>query len=147
MQKMKLAALALSLVGVLAAGNAMALDTATINVSATVLGTCSFDTNTYAMAFGEIDPAGSGDKTASVNLAFTCSNGTTWALDDENGAKTMAGAFTATNMAYSIDGYTLSGLGNGSTQNVTVTGRIADTAYQVAAADVYTDSFTIDINP
>jgi hypothetical protein len=59
----------------------------------------------------------------------------------------MAGAFTATNMAYSIDGYTLSGLGNGLTQNVTVTGRIADGVYQVAAADVYTDSFTIDINP
>ncbi len=147
MKKMKLAALTLSLVGVLAAGNALALDTATINVSATVLGTCAFDTTSYNMAFGEIDPAGSGDKTASVNLAFTCSNGTTWTLDDEANAKTMAGAFTGSNMAYSIDGYTLSGLGNGLTQNVTVTGRIADGVYQVAAADVYSDSFTIDINP
>jgi hypothetical protein len=126
----------------------LAVDTATINVSATVLGTCAFDAaGVYAMAFGDIDPAATGDKTASVNLAFTCSNGTTWTLDNEIGNKSMSGGFTGTPMAYSIDAYTLSGLGSGNTQTVTVTGRIADTAYSVAAADVYTDSFTIDINP
>lgn len=142
---MKLALLAL--VGVLAAGNAMAVDTATVDVSATVLGTCAFDTSTYNMAFGDIDPATSGDKTASVDLAITCSNGTTWTLDNEIGAKTMTGGFTGTSMTYSIDPYALSGVGTGTTQNVTVIGRIADTAYQVAAADSYADSFTIDINP
>jgi len=143
---MKLALLAL--VGVLAAGNAMAVDTATVDVSATVLGTCAFNTSTYNMAFGDIDPAIAGDKTASVTLDFTCSNGTTWTLTDASLlSPSMTGAFTATSMAYSIDGYTTSGLGTGNPQTVTVTGRIADGIFQAAAADVYTDSFTIDINP
>jgi hypothetical protein len=151
MKSLKLAVVAISLIGIFGVGNAMALDTATINVSATVLGTCAFDTGAYNMAFGEIATTDTGDKTASVMLAFTCSNGTTWTLDDEGftnaGAKSMTGADTGDTLAYQIDDYSLSAMGNGTTQNVTVTGRIFDTDYSVAAADVYTHSFTIDINP
>lgn len=145
MKKMKLAALALSLVGILAAGNATAADTATVDVSATILATCSFDTTSYTMAFGNIDPTDTGDKTASVNLALTCTNGTAWTLDDVSGAQTLTSGSGP--LAYSIDAYTLSGTGTGATQNVLVTGRITEANYEVAAADVYADSRTINVNP
>ena len=147
MKSIKLALLAIVLVGLFGVGNVFAAATATIDVSATVLGTCSFDTTSYTMAFGDIDPASSGDVTQAVDLIFTCSNGTTYTLDDISGTQSMTGAVPPGSLAYSIDGYTLSALGTGSSQTVTITGRIADTDYQVAAADVYTDTLTIDINP
>jgi hypothetical protein len=147
MKSIKLALLAIVLVGLFGVGNVFAAATATIDVSATVLGTCSFDTTSYTMAFGDIDPASSGDVTQTVDLIFTCSNGTTYTLDDISGPQSMTGTVPPGSLAYSIDGYTLSELGTGSSQTLTITGRIADTDYQVAAADVYTDTLTIDINP
>ena len=147
MKSIKLALLAIVLVGLFGVGNVFAAATATIDVSATVLGTCSFDTTSYTMAFGDIDPASSGDVTQTVDLIFTCSNGTTYTLDDISGPQSMTGTVPPGSLAYSIDGYTLSELGTGSSQTLTITGRFADTDYQVAAADVYTDTLTIDINP
>lgn len=147
MKSIKLALLAIVLVGLFGVGNVFAAATATIDVSATVLGTCSFDTTSYTMAFGDIDPASSGDVTQTVDLIFTCSNGTTYTLDDISGPQSMTGTVPPGSLAYSIDGYNLSELGTGSSQTLTITGRIADTDYQVAAADVYTDTLTIDINP
>jgi hypothetical protein len=146
MKKMKLAALALSLAGILAAGNALALDTATISVSANVLGTCTFDTASYTMAFGAIDPLMAIDTTKDVNLAFTCTNGTNWALDDVSGSQTMTGS-GANTLAYSIDSYSQAGTGTGATQNVAITGRITSLQAQAAAVDTYSDSLTLNLNP
>jgi hypothetical protein len=146
MKKMKLAALALSLAGILAAGNALALDTATISVSANVLGTCTFDTASYTMAFGAIDPLTAIDATKDVNLAFTCTNGTNWALDDVSGSQTMTGS-GANTLAYSIDSYSQTGTGTGTTQNVAITGRITSLQAQAAAVDTYSDSLTLNLNP
>jgi len=154
MRSLKLTVLALSLIGIFGAGNTLAADTATINASATVLGTCTFDVATYDLAFGVIDQTtlGAADVTATANLEFTCSNGTVWTLDDETlsavGAKSMSGAVTAGSLAYQIDDdYTFTGTGTGLTQTVTVAGTILNADAAGAAADVYTDSFTIDINP
>lgn len=148
MKRMKLAALALSLVGILTAGNALAVDTATITVSANVLGTCSFDTAAYTMAFGAIDPLMAADATQTAALAFTCTNGSNWALDDVSGARSMAGA-GANTLAYSIDAYAanLTGTGTGLTQNVAVTARITQAQAGVALVDTYNDTVTINLNP
>jgi hypothetical protein len=150
MKSIKLAVLTIALVGLFGVGNAFAAGQATINVSAEVLGTCSFTTSTYDMAFGQIDPTQTGPVTASVDLAFKCTKDTAWTLDDESlttaGTKTMTDG-GANTLDYSIDSYTLDGTGDGTEQTVTVTGRILETDYATAVAGNYTDSFTIDINP
>lgn len=137
---------AILIICVLAMGNAFAQDTATIDVTAEVLGTCSFDTTSYSMDFGQIDPTGTGDVTANVTLSFTCTNGSGWTLDDVSGNQTMTDGGT-NSLAYSIGGYTTSGTGTGNTQTVLITGSIADTAYGGAVAANYTDTLTININP
>jgi len=136
----------LVLFGIFAAGNALAIDTANITVSANVLGTCTFDSNSYSMAFGAIDPLMAADATQAVSLAFTCTNGTNWALDDVSGVKTMAGS-GANTLGYSIDAYTLAGTGTGATQNVAITGRITPAQASVAAVDTYNGALVINLNP
>ena len=143
---MKKVVLLLSLVGILAAGNALALDTASITVTANVLGTCTFDTTAYTMAFGPIDPVATADATATATLAFTCTNGSGWQLDDISGAQSMAGS-GANTLAYSVDAYGTIGIGTGITQNVTLTGRVTPAQAQAAVVDSYTDTLTINLNP
>jgi hypothetical protein len=147
MKRFKLMALALVLFAATATP-VLSAGTATVNVTATVLGSCSFDTTTYSMAFGAIDPlTDTGDRTATITLAFTCSNGTPFSLGDVSGAQTLAGAVAGGSLAYSVNNYLLTGTGTGVTQNLAITARIAETDYTLAAADNYTDTLTIDINP
>lgn len=148
MKRFSLLSALICLTGLIFAGTALAAGTATVNVSATVLGTCSFDTTSYTMNFGSINTTDTGAKTATATLAFTCSNGTPWTLDDVSAVShNLTGGVTGSSLAYSIGAYTTSGTGTGATQNVTLTGTIAQAAYSVAAADAYTDSLTININP
>ena len=145
MKRMKLVVLMVAMITVFATGNALSADTASIDVTAEVLGTCSFNTTSYTMDFGPIDPTSTGDIIATVNLDFTCTNGTDWDLDDVSGPQTMSDG--TNNLAYSIDAYTLTGNGLGVSQIVDVTGRIADTDYGTAVASTYSDTLTINILP
>lgn len=134
------------LIGLFAASSALAVDTANIAVSANVLGTCAFNTNAYTMAFGAIDPLMAADATNTVDLDFTCTSGTNWALDDVSGAQSMAGS-GANTLAYSIDAYGATGTGTGASQLVSITGRITPAQAGVAAVDSYTDALVINLNP
>jgi hypothetical protein len=149
MKSLKLAVVAISLIGVLGVGNAMALDTATINVSATVLGTCSFNPDTYTLAFSTtIDPTTTGDETANVELEFYCTTGTNWTLEDPS-SLTLSMASGVNNLAYSVAAAATTGSGSGGATPVKVmlTGTIAEAAKQAAVAGAYIDQFTLDINP
>jgi hypothetical protein len=146
MKKMKLAALSLSLFGVLAAGNTLAADSTQVNVSATVAGTCSFGAPTYDMDFGSFSVTDTGAKPASATLEFTCTNNTPYSIDDVAGARNLTGPGGET-LAYSIAAYTTSGTANGGLQSVTLNGTIAQAAYQAASAGTYTETLTININP
>lgn len=147
MKKLILAVLAISFASILATGNALAADNADINVSATVLGTCLFDAGSFDLAFGDIDPASAVDATASVDVQFTCSNGTDWTLDDVSGNRNMTGVANGDSLAYSIAAYGNTGTGTGSTQTVTLDGTVAVAAFQAVSSDVYTETITININP
>jgi len=147
MKKLILAALAICFVTILTAGNVLASDTADINVSATVLGTCSFDAGSFDLAFGNIDPASLVDATASVDVDFTCSNGTDWTLDDLSGTHTMTGAATADTLDYSIAAHATTGTGTGSTQTVTLNGTVLVADFSAASSDVYSQTLNININP
>ena len=54
---------------------AMAAGTHTLNVSATVNGSCTFDLPSSAMSFGAIDPAGTLPATTSASVDFHCTSG------------------------------------------------------------------------
>lgn len=144
MKKMKLAALALSLVGILAAGNAFAADTATVDVSATVLGSCSFNVANPVMAFGNIDPTSGATYPATADLNFTCTNGTAYTLDDVSGTNK---PFAQAGLTFDVAGYTLNGSGTGAAQTVTLNGSIAPAQYASATAGSYTQTLTVNINP
>ena len=106
----------------------------------------AFDVSEYNMNFGQIDPTGTGDVTSTVSISLTCTNGSGWTLNDVSGNQTMSDGGSNT-LAYSIDGYSLTGLGTGNIQTFDITGRIADTAYGGAVAASYTDTLTISITP
>lgn len=138
--------LIIALVFTLVSVTAFAADTATVNVNAVVQGTCAFNVAAYNMNFPIIVPGTTtGDVTAPVTLDFTCSNGTPITLDDVSGAQTLVSG--SGNLAYVIDAYAAPATGTGASQTLTITGRIAQAAYDVAAADTYTDTLTININP
>jgi spore coat protein U-like protein len=144
MKKMKWAVLSLALVGVLAGGNAMAAGSATVNVSAAILGTCSIG-GPYTMAFGVIDPIDTVDKTATADLAITCTNGTPWTLTGvPSTSQAMTGPGT---LSYTVSSSAFSGTGTGSAQAVTLTGTIAQLIYKDATPGVYNHSFTVAVNP
>jgi hypothetical protein len=141
MKRTKLA-MALAIISILAAGNALAAGSATVSVSAAVLASCSLDASTYNLAFGDIDPALTGAKTATADLTIAC-NGADWTLTGASHTdKAMTGPGTLT---YSVTPSATSGTGLGGT--VTLNASIAQTVYQAALAGSYTDSFTISVNP
>lgn len=144
---MKKLAVLLSLAATLATGNALALDTATIDVSATVLGTCTFAAGPYAMAFGNIDPLTAANTDATATLSFTCTNGSNWALQNLTGAYTMAGSVAGNTLDYAVLAHTTAGTGTGLAQTVALTGRVTPAQAQAAAADTYTGTLTIDLWP
>ncbi len=145
MKSLKLAVLAIGLVGLFGVGNAMAADTATIAVSANVLGTCAFDTTAYTMDFGAIDPTGA-DDIVNTNLAFTCTSGTNWALDDLDGPQVM-NSVGGNALNYLITQTVTSGTGTGASESVLIKGTISTANKSGAAVDSYTDSLTINLIP
>lgn len=143
MKKMKLAVL--GLVGVLAAGNALAANSATLTVSATVDEVCTFAVGPYTMPFGTIDPTDGGTDPGAATLTYTCTNGTTFTLDDVSGEHTFAtGPGT---LKYNIAAYTLTTVGTGAAQTLNLIGSISSIQKATAAAGSYSDTLTININP
>lgn len=136
-------------------GVAMAADTATVGVSANVLGTCKFINKTGSMAFGDLDPSSGADKTASVTQpTFWCTKGTNYTISDDLGLyevgtqRKVKHASLADVIPYSMT-YTTTGTGNGRTGTLTtdIAGTIAFADYQNASAGSYADTVTLSINP
>jgi len=143
---MKLAVLALALVGIFSAENVLAADSTQVNVSATVIGSCSFAAPSYDMNFGSINVTDTGVKTATANVQFTCTNNTTYALDDFSGARNLVGP-ASENLAYNIAAYTTGAIADGTLTTVPLVGSIAQADYQAASAGLYTETLTLSINP
>lgn len=146
MKNLKLAVLAITLIGIFGAGNALASDSTTVNVSATVTGSCSFDAASYDMAFGSIAVTDTGVKSATANVKFTCTNNTTYALTDYAGGRNMVGP-ASENLAYTIAAYTTTAVADGALTTVPLVGTIAQAAYQAASAGTYTETLVLNITP
>ena len=147
MKKMKLAALALALTGIFAAGNALAANTATLDVSATVIAACQFDSDGGTLAFADLDVLTPTDQlgvTPSGQPMFTCTNGTTYTITDDSATNPLSNG--TDNIVYSLS-YTSGGTANGTSTAMDVTGSLLGTAYAGKSVGTYNAQVTFTINP
>lgn len=143
------------------AGRAQAAATATVDVSATVVGTCQFASQSAAIAFGALPFDGNGNATgatASGSIQFRCTNGASWSIIDDDGqnatgpdqnrmkSTTLA---TAEYIPYTLSYTPATGTGAGwsNPQTLTLTATVAPGAYTSNSPDNYSDSVTLTINP
>jgi spore coat protein U-like protein len=135
-------------------GVALAADTAVVDVSATVTGTCQFDSG-GSVSFA-LDQSVGGLATGTVTQPqFWCTRNTLYTITDDDGAHesgtthqmlhtTIAGEY----IPYTFT-YTATGTGNGPTNPITmdILSEIAETDYISVASGSYTDTVTLTINP
>jgi hypothetical protein len=128
---------------------AMAAGTHTLNVSATVTGSCAFDLPSSAMSFGAIDPAGTTPATTSAAVDFHCTTGQAYTVTlSGTGSYSLTGPTTIPYTASVTGGASGTGTGmTGAAQTVTVSASIAAADYQNADAGAYTGTLTLNVNP
>lgn len=142
MNKLRITTLALTLIAALAAAPALAADTATLTVTATVDAACSFDTD-GTMAFGAIDPTDGVDAMANSLITYTCTLGVTPIVGAIATSVNLTGVLGGT---LPVDiAYTDTVVGN--TGTLAFTGTILDTVAITKAADSYTGTLNLTINP
>jgi spore coat protein U-like protein len=155
MKRFSVAAIAIALIAI--GGTAMAVDTATVTVSATVTPTCKFSSPTAALAFGAL-AAPPADRTVTAPLNFWCTTGAAYTITDDDGlyetgvnANRMrsTGAGPAQFMPYSFSYAPATGTGTGPSTPITltITGTVLGASYASLPGDVYQDTVTLTINP
>ena len=136
------------------AGTAMAVDTQTVAVSASVVGTCKFSTG-GTVAFGNLDPAAGGDVTGIVTQpTFWCTKGSGYTITDDNGVNESGTTFrmqqgaSGNYIPYTFT-YTATGTGTGKTSTLTmnIAASVLGTDYVNAQVGAYSDTVTLTINP
>jgi spore coat protein U-like protein len=149
MKKLQVILAALFLTLTLGAGSALAAGSATVDISATVLGTCVFNSG-GAIAFANLDPT-SGASPSVTNPAaanFTCTSGTAYTITDDGGLTT---TYNLDDGVGNLIPYTLAyvgaGAGTGVAQDLSIQADIAFAAYQTKPAGAYADTVTLTINP
>jgi spore coat protein U-like protein len=132
--------------------------------SATVVGQCKVTSPPGILNFGTIDPSGIVNVTASTSFSMKCTRNTLSTAASDNGGLNFSGtkrmkhsvtatAFLPYALVYSGDtGFTGQGFGAAAApQTVTVTGTITPAQFQRAlvttAAQLYSDTVTITVNP
>jgi spore coat protein U-like protein len=130
------------------AGVAMAA-TADLDVSATVIPTCTMTGGT--LAFGNLDPTNAVAKTASsIGVTITCTNDTDFTLSGNAGDNAVGSQKYLTNgtsdIPYSVT-IPASGTGTGSALPVSIAGAIAAGSYTTATAGSYTDTIELTVTP
>jgi spore coat protein U-like protein len=136
------------------AGEAAAGGTANLDVSATVLSTCGFNTG-GTVAF-TLDPAIGGAVAGAVSQpTFWCTNGTTYTITDDDGinesgsnANRMRLGTTANYVPYSMT-YTAggSGLGKSNSMTMNIAASVAGADYINSLFGSYTDTVVLTVTP
>jgi len=153
MKKTLMAVVTIALVTM--AGAAMALDTATVAVSATVVGTCKF-TAGGSIPFGNLDPSVGTDQTPAVTQpTFWCTRGAGYTITDDDGLyesgpnlNRMKHGTLAEYIPYSFT-YTAAGTGAGPANilSMNIASTVLGADYINASAGSYSDTVTLTINP
>ncbi|MDP1610662.1 MAG: spore coat protein U domain-containing protein [Sulfuritalea sp.] len=153
--KLGLAA-ALFATGILGSSIVMAADTASVAVSATVTGTCKFNSG-GAVSF-TLDPSSGSDATGSVTQpAFWCTKTASYTVDDDMGIHEAVSGSAPRRMQHSslsefipyTFNYTTTGTGAGKTAPITmdIASSISNADFVNASAGSYTDTVTLSITP
>lgn len=127
-------------------------DTANVDVSAQIVGTCKFETGVKSVSF-VLDQTSSGDATATVSQPkFWCTKGTTYSLSDNNGKNFANSKRRMSNgtdyIPYSFT-YTLNGTGTGKGSPITmdIASTVANADFINVPAGTYTDTVQLTITP
>jgi hypothetical protein len=143
-------------------GRALAADTGTVTVAATILSNsnCRFSppNATVALAFGLLDPLNPVDVTVTTSLLIRCggsSANATYLITDDDGLHASAGvqrmqhAVTlAEYLPYAFSYAPASAtIPRNTNTNITITGTVTGASYQNSLAGDYADSVTLTINP
>lgn len=131
------------------AGSAMASGTANLQVTATVIPTCTMTGGT--LAFGNLDPTNPAIKTAdSSGVTITCTTGTPYTLGGDAGDNNVGTqkrlAFGTNYIPYSVT-IPAGGSGTAVAQTVTIAGTIAADAYTSAPPGTYSDTIELTVTP
>jgi spore coat protein U-like protein len=129
-------------------------DTRTIQVTASVKGSCRFE-STPNINFGDLDPALATDKTQAVDVSFKCTRGVTYTLTVGNGLNSQGGknrmkaASGADFIPYDVTPRSLGGIGKGfgATDTINIRGTVSGPDYQNVSAGAYADTVTLSIQP
>ena len=161
----KLVSITLLAASLASAGNALAGDTATLAISATVTGSCKFTTASFAMSFGTLDPAAAADVNRTTDLTYKCTKGTlasSFTFNDTvaPASSTSPATVSITNSTDNIPvkltwspasatpSPTGTGFGAGSSViTMTVTGDILGTDYASVSAGAYSRNVSVVIAP
>lgn len=138
------------------ASGAMASDSRTVTVNATIVGVCKFFTATPVINItntasgSNIDPSLAGPATGNVPITYRCSNGTPPSFTvPATATVTFAGppSATMTPTITSANTGNGTGLGSGKDQTLTVTATILQAAYENAPVGAYTGTMTVSVTP
>ena len=143
---------------VLAVGGAAAwaLDTNTLTVTASVTGTCVFNSGTSTLNFGALDPSNPVPVNGSTTTQFWCTRGVTTDLITADLGANPAGAIRQMRDSVSTDliPYSLVLTPDGSTnqgpafpRTLGISGTVLATDYTGKSAGNYTDTVTITLTP
>jgi spore coat protein U-like protein len=135
-------------------GVALAAGTNTVTVTASVSGTCQFNSATSTLDFGALDPSSTLDAPATTTTTFWCTKNANYGITDDDGANESGvdanRLWNGTEyIPYSFSYNPASGAGNGKTAPITLTmnGLISNADYVNAAVGVYSDTVVLTINP
>jgi spore coat protein U-like protein len=155
MKKILVLALAMGLVMALG-GVAMAADSNTLTVQASVVGTCKFYApKTSLLDFGNLDPSIGNNVNGSTTTQFWCTKGvTTDAVSAGNGSNYASGSRNMLGPGGDLIPYTL-GVSKDATSNggplsprtLTISGSVAGSDYLSKSAGAYSDTVVLTIIP
>ncbi|MGD0276972.1 MAG: spore coat protein U domain-containing protein [Syntrophales bacterium] len=137
-------------------GIALAADTNTLTVTATVLGVCKFNTAAETLAFGTLDPSSAANGTGTATATFWCTNGTTGTLAAGQGLyysssnRMRSAAHTTAFIPYSLGLSPTSTTGSGKSTPITltITGTVLNADYiNALQTNDYTDTVSVTITP
>lgn len=138
------------------AGTALAADSNTLTVQASVTGTCKFSSATSTLNFGSLDPSSATNPTQTTTTQFWCTKGQTPGtiaagngLHFASGKRQMiAGGTSGDLIPYTLD-LSQSGGNQGplTPGTLTIKGDILNADYVNKTADSYSDTVALTITP
>jgi spore coat protein U-like protein len=138
------------------AGAAMAADTNTLTVQASVTGTCKFSSATSTLDFGALDPSASTNPTKTITTQFWCTKGVSTdaitageGLNYSGTKNQMKDAVSGDVIPYVLD-LSKDGVANAgpaTPRTLTIKGDILNADYISKTAGSYSDTVVLNITP